>query len=76
MGKFSFYYWGCKVIVCSGAALLLIAVNLALLAIAGCPLTLIRQAILSAPQVVFSGGQRRFFLHDGSVGECRPLPPV
>lgn len=59
-------------IVCSGAALLLIAVNLALLAVAGCPLTLIWQAILSTPQVVFSGVSVGFFCMMGAWGSADP----
>lgn len=72
MGKFSFYYWGCKVIVCSGAALLLIAVNLALLAVAGCPLTLIWQAVVSVPQILFSGISVGFFCMMGAWGSADP----
>lgn len=70
--KFCFYYWGCKVTVCTGAALALISVNLVLLAAAGCPWALIWKSILSTPQVLFSGIAVGFFCAIGAWGSSDP----
>lgn len=72
LGKISWYYWGCKLVVCSGAALGLIAVNLVLLALMGCDGAVLLRAAAAVPQVIYAGTCVGFFCMMGSWGSQDP----
>lgn len=68
----SFYYWGCKMAVCSAAALALIAIHLALLFLAGCDHVILLKALCAIPQILFSGISVGFFCAIGAWGSPDP----